>query len=267
MYIFIWWGFVALSSQSCFFRCWWLLYWKSVTWWVKFFFFFLRWEQTEPSLFKPIVEWSGERTEKKRREVRHGIPTQNTQLHSTVTHVSISFDQKSGVTLGISNQSPPLSPCDSLRVCFSSEEPIPPPNYNTTQPVNRVSVYEKRSHSRQCPVADSLCRRPQPQKNTSSLRTNCASPHFLMTSFSTTAPFVVFLKNYMAKKHVFPEKRPLPTAGCRVFAMCVSPPPRPRVYHPSALPLKPDMSYLSVNEADGIMMVMMMHSSTKGRTH
>lgn len=73
-----------------------------------------------------------------------------------------------------------------------------------------------------------LCSLPQPQKKTSSLRTNCASPHFLMTSFSTTAPFVVFLKNYMAKEHGFPEKRPLPTAGCRVFYnVCV----------PTSLPL------------------------------
>lgn len=50
-------------------------------------FFFLRWEQTEPSLFKPIVEWSGGRTEKKRSEVRRGIPKQVTRLHSTVSHM------------------------------------------------------------------------------------------------------------------------------------------------------------------------------------
>lgn len=42
----------------------------------------------------------------------------------------------------------------------------------------------------------------------------------------------------MAKEYGFPEKRPLPTAGCRVFTMCVSPPPCPRVSHPSTLSLK-----------------------------
>lgn len=59
----------------------------------------------------------------------------------------------------------------------------------------------------------------------------------------------------MAKEHGFPEKKgPLPTAEFRVFTMCVSPPPPPCpcVSHHSTLPLKPDMSYLAVNEADGI---------------
>lgn len=111
-----------------------------------------------------------------------------------------------------------------------------------------------------------LCSPSQPQKKTSSLRTNCASPHFLMTSFRSAAPFVVFLKNDMAREHGFPEKRPLPTAGYRVFynvsatpsthPMPLLPPPRPCpcpcVSHPSTLPLKPDMSYVSMNEADGI---------------
>lgn len=91
-----------------------------------------------------------------------------------------------------------------------------------------------------------------------------------MISFSTTAPFVVFLHNYVAKEHGFPEKRPLPTAGCRDFTMRVFPPPCPRDSHPCTLPLKPDMSYLSMNEADGIIHGdddALEYKGAEGRTH
>lgn len=54
-------------------------------------------------------------------------------------------------------------------------------------------------------------------KKTSSLRTNCASPNFLITSCGTT---VVFLKITWVKSKGFPTKI-LATTGCRVFTMCV----------------------------------------------
>lgn len=67
-----------------------------------------------------------------------------------------------------------------------------------------------------------------------------------MTSLSTTALFVVFLKDYMAKEHGFPEKKDPRPPRDNVPLQCVCDP------HPSTLPLKPDMSYLSMKEADGI---------------
>lgn len=140
MYISIWWGFVALSSQSCFsFRCWWLLYWKPVTWWVSFFFFlfFSSSGENKPSLrySNPSSKWPEER--KTGREVRQGITKPNTPL---LCHTG----------------NPPLlllAMCLPLRV-FPQKNPSNP-NYNTTQPVSRVLVYERRTHWRSCPVADS----------------------------------------------------------------------------------------------------------------
>lgn len=173
MYIFIWWGFVALSSQSCclFFWCWWLLYRKSVTRWVFLYFFFLRWEQTEPLLFKPIVERSGEGQKKRRGEVRQGSLKQLTQVHSFATPIHPSVYIKSLLLCWESpNRSLPFCPVPPLNCC-SFEENISNTQlqYNTARDGEKgVLVHEKqtlplklvtKSHS---PTRFS---QPQPQKD------------------------------------------------------------------------------------------------------
>lgn len=82
--------------------------------------------------------WREGREEEKGGETRHP-KTRHTTTFYGVTHTSISLDQKSGVTLGISNRSPPLSPCVSLHVFFFRRN-RPTPNYNATACEQDVSL-------------------------------------------------------------------------------------------------------------------------------
>lgn len=165
---------------------------------------------------------------------------------------------------------PHTFPCVSLCVFFCRRN-RPTPNYNTTQPMNRVLVYGKRTHSSWCPVADShstvgLNHKKTPQASGLIVR-------HLTSSWLHWVPqplLLFFLRITCLKSTGFPKKRALPTAGCRVSTMCVSPPPCPRASHPSTLPRKPDMSYLLMNEADGIIHGdddALEYIGVEGRTH
>lgn len=176
-----------------------------------FFFFSLRWEQTEPLLFKPIVQWSREREET--GEARLDWAVWNNSVHTSsviiiinwaisVSCVSISVDLEPLIILWISKLT--LSCPESSLNHFTSKRTCLTSIYNKLQPMTGkrgVSADDKQTHARSLTQVSQKIPLPlqvftvcHNHKKTSSLRTNCASPNFLITSCSTTAPLLFLLK-------------------------------------------------------------------------
>ena len=163
-YIYLYEGFVALPSQSLFMLV-------EVTFVPKichlvsfsFLFFPVRWEQTEPLLFKPIVQRSRE-TQRGNRRIRSdwAFRKKTKQLtanrfYSTDTRIHCSL--KTGVSWWKTHTN----------------------TYTLTQV----------SHKFTLPLqVFTVCHN---HKKASGLWTNCASPSLLITSFNHHSPFVVFI--------------------------------------------------------------------------